>query len=103
MNLHDTEVTAVIKLAGLAKVKLPDGKIELFLGAHLLGTYESFPGGVRYHYPEGSDYTHTSMWGKELTDELIREEMWKVAVNKLMDDYVTFSIQNQFNKPAKAC
>lgn len=98
MKLEDPTVDEVIKLAGIARVKLADGRIEMFLGTELMGTYSAIPGGVRYTYPEGSEYTHTSMWGQELTDSFIRSQMWKVAVNKLMDDYTNFSIGEMFQK-----
>lgn len=91
MKLDNPKIDEIIKIAGLAKVKLTDGNIEIFLKTDLIGTYSSIPGGVRFTYPEGGEYTHTSMWGKELTDDFIRTQMWRIAVESLNADYRKFS------------
>ena len=75
---------AIIAAVGITSKKVENG-VELFCGKKKIGRLEGIKGAVRFHYPRGSEYKHTTAWGQELTDEYIESCMFDAAARRIME------------------
>lgn len=58
---------------------------KLYCGKKLLGTYEAVTNGVRFVYPRGSEYKHTTRMGASLTMEYVQAEMLRIALAEIRE------------------
>jgi hypothetical protein len=66
--------------------KKTDKGIEVFHGKKKVGTIVKVPEGIRYVYPKGSEYTHTTSYGKTDIDMYVYETKLSILMSVVCDE-----------------